>query len=554
MVVSLACAGDIAHNNTAPQTPPVKGPTATDQATDTLHAIVAAGRLDGLRWPDFSDYRVHLFSLYDQQGWRLLWTDAGRPTVQAREAVAHLARADASGLRAEDYDAASLAKQLDGVGPKTSPSDLARFDAGLSVALMRNISDLHIGRVNPEKAGFQLDVGPKKYDLPQLVGELARSNAVTATLARVEPPYQRYAWLKQALARYRALAADRSLVPPPDLAPLKPGAHNAGIPTLRRWLEALGDAPPASLTTARSDLYEGDVVEAVKRFQVRHGYTPDGVIGAATSQALRVPLAQRVRQVELSLERWRWVPESFESPPIVVNIPEFRLHVFARDARGTLDEAFSMRVIVGNALKTQTPVFSGEMEYVVFRPYWNVPYSIVKNEMLAKLRRDPRYLAKERLEIVSGAGTTQSVNSTTLAGLASGALGIRQRPGPDNSLGLAKFVFPNDESVYLHGTPAQSLFARQRRDFSHGCIRVEDPVALAEFVLRGLPGWNREHVEAAMHAGATSQVDLPAPIPVYVVYVTAVAQSGREVGFFEDLYGHDAELERLLAAGYPYPW
>jgi murein L,D-transpeptidase YcbB/YkuD len=529
------------------------GSMAAEQSADMLRSVVAASRLAELRWPDFSDYHAHVQALYEAQGWKLLWTKDGKPTRQARDVIGQLAKAAEAGLRPEDYDAAALSKRLDAVSGKTSPAELAKLDVALSVALMRNISDLHIGRVNPERAGFQLDVGPKKYDLPLLVGELAVSSEVLPTLARVEPQFSRYVQLKQALPRYRALAADPKLMAPPELPKLRPGDRNPGVPALRRWLVALGDLPAQDPVSARSEVYSGELAAAVKRFQERHGFTPDGVIGAATAKALHVSAAERVRQIELALERWRWLPDSFPHPPIVVNIPEFRLYgLQGTGDRITAEGALTMRVIVGKALETQTPVFSSDMEYVIFRPYWSVPYSIVKKEMIDKIRKDPGYLGRENLEIVNNANAVRYTGAGALAGLSSGALGIRQRPGPKNSLGLVKFIFPNDESVYLHGTPAKELFARQRRDFSHGCIRVEDPVALAEYVLKGVPGWSRERIEKAMSAGGTSQVDLADPIPVYIVYMTATARPGGEVDFFEDLYGHDAALEGILAKGPPY--
>ena len=553
--VALACAGGPVPtpSSTAPVPGPPAGPSADERVADVLHAVAAAGRLESARWPDFSDHRGQLEALYDAHGWRLLWTAGGRPTKQAREILGQLAKAADAGLRPEDYDAASLVKRFDAASTKTSPADLARLDAALSVALMRNVSDLQVGRVNPRRADFELDVGPKKYDLAQLVGELARSNEVASTLARVEPPFSRYTLLKQALSRYRAIAADAKLAPPLPLPKLRPGERDPGVPALRRWLVALGDAPAPDPLAARSDVYSSDLVAAVKRFQERHGFTPDGVIGVATAKALSVPAAQRVEQIELVLERWRWLPASFTRPPIVVNVPEFRLYALEGTGdRVTAEGALTLRVIVGKALETETPALESEMEYVVFRPYWNVPYSIVKHEMIEKLRKDRGYLARENLEIVSNSGARQGLSASALAGLATGSLGLRQRPGPQNSLGLLKFVFPNEENVYLHGTPAKSLFARQRRDFSHGCIRVEDPVALAEYVLKDVPGWTRERIERAMQAGTTSQVDLASPIPVYVVYMTATAKPGGEVGFFEDLYGHDAELARILAKGRPY--
>ncbi len=384
----------------------------------------------------------------------------------------------------------------------------------------------------------------------------ARPDAASQPMPPPEPSpaaarYERHALLERALLHYRALAEDPSLAPPPDLTGVRPGARSPFVPSLRRWLEALGDAAPAPGAASRSDLYDAALAVAVKHFQTRHGLAADGVIGKGTAQALLVPLRQRVRQIERTLERWHSLPAPGEKPAILVNIPEFRLYVLRSEAAPMPGSGEpDMKVIVGKAAETETPSLSGEMESLVFRPAWNVPYSIVRKEMLAKIRSNPGYLGKERLDIVGGGAPTQAVTKATLAGLASGALGLRQRPGPDNSLGLLKFIFPNDEDIYLHATPARSLFARPRRDFSHGCIRVEDPVTLAEFALRDQPAWTRARILASMTAGSTSQVDVLEPIPVYVEYLTAVAQPGGEVRFFEDVYGRDAELEKQPSGGY----
>lgn len=486
--------------------------------------------------------------VYREAGWRPIWIRAGRASVQARGVALELGKAEAAGLRAADYDGAGFARRLDAVSAKTPPTDVAKLDAAFTAAVLRYVSDLHLGRANPNRGRVEIGTGETKQELAPFVLGLSATKDVPAEMARAEPPFPRYALLKRELPRHRALAANAELVPPPDLTGLRPGGRHPGVPALRRWLEGLGFATPSDPVTARSDAYERALVDAVKSFQERHGLHADGVVGKGTAAALRVPMAARVRQIELALERWRWLPHAFPRAPIVVNIPEFRLYAMQGSGeRPSADGALTMRVIVGEAGETETPEFSGEMEYVVFRPYWNVPYSIVLQEMIPKLRSDPGYLGRERLEIVSASGgVSHAVTSSALAGLSTGALGIRQRPGDHNSLGLVKFIFPNEENVYLHGTPARGLFARQRRDFSHGCIRVEDPVALAEHVLRDVPGWTRERIESAMHRGGTSQVDLAEPIPVYVTYFTAVARPGG-VDFFEDLYGRDAALEAELA-------
>lgn len=262
-------------------------------------------------------------------------------------------------------------------------------------------------------------------------------------------------------------------------------------------------------------------------------------------------LALQVRKLQLTLERWRWVPHSFPRPPIVVNIPEFRLRAYDDQYRAELE----MKVVVGKAYHHKTPVFSNEMTHVIFRPYWDVPISIVRAELIPKLEQEPDYLIKNDFEIVDSRRQLVSVDTITpeiVGQLQRGDLSIRQRPGEKNALGFIKFLFPNEYNVYLHGTPAKALFQKSRRDFSHGCIRVEKPEELAAWVLRGVPGWDMDHIRAAEAGSDSRQVNLDKAIPVLIVYGTAVVRENGEVSFFDDIYGYDAELARLLDHGYPY--
>jgi murein L,D-transpeptidase YcbB/YkuD len=211
---------------------------------------------------------------------------------------------------------------------------------------------------------------------------------------------------------------------------------------------------------------------------------------------------------------------------------------------------------VGKAYHHHTPVFANYMRYLIFRPYWDVPLSIQRAEMISKILHDRNYLASNDFEVVNHDGdlvTDGTVSDDVLSGLRSGSLNIRQKPGPKNALGLVKFIFPNSYNVYLHGTPAVELFARARRDFSHGCIRVENPVALAAWVLRDRPEWDVARNQAVMNGEQTMQVNLSHPIPVLIIYTTAVVEPDGEVRFFPDIYGDDASLKRVLAAGYPFP-
>jgi len=365
--------------------------------------------------------------------------------------------------------------------------------------------------------------------------------------------------LKRQLLRYRSLAAEAGLTDLPDVPGgpakrLRPGDAYEGAPQLRRLLSALGDLSsgsiPAGSFDANTQSLTPDLVAALKRFQTRHGQTPDGFLGAATFAELSRPLKLRARQIELTMERWRWLPsELVDAPVIIVNIPQFRL--FAFESTNDLEAHIrQMDVIVGKTFQaTQTPVFSADMTYLVFRPYWEVPYSIALKEIVPAARANPASIDKHQMEIVRGSGDASAALPATRENIdlvARGVLRVRQKPGPDNSLGLVKFMLPNPYNVYLHSTPAKALFGESRRDFSHGCVRVSDPVGLAQYVLRESPDWNRERIVAAMNGTSTLTVPLKHHIRVFIVYGTALATENGSVLFFDDIYGHDRRLEEAL--------
>jgi L,D-transpeptidase YcbB len=316
-------------------------------------------------------------------------------------------------------------------------------------------------------------------------------------------------------------------------------------------IRLLGDMPRTGLAITPDLSFRAPLVPAVKHFQQRHGLEPNGILDTHTFEELNTPLSRRVLQIKLTLERWRWLPHEFDRPPIVVNIPEFRLYAVNEDNR----PAFSMKVVVGRSYKHQTPVFATELKSVIFRPYWDVPLSIQRKELIPELRKNPGYLRNHSFEVVTPQGqiVSEDVTSEEMEKqLYSGRLAMRQRPGPSNSLGLVKFDMPNVYDVYMHGTPATALFSRSRRDFSHGCIRVEDPVALAAWVLRDKPTWDTEHILGAMNGSQTTRVTLTKPIPVLILYGTAIVTDEGEVDFFDDIYDLDGVLAQALAKGYPY--
>jgi murein L,D-transpeptidase YcbB/YkuD len=484
-----------------------------------------------------------------------LWSRQGEPSAAARALLGALRDADSYGLRAEEYAGATLTHELDVLpaGEAARAQALGRLDTRLSATALHFIADLHFGRVSPEAAGFKLEQPPEPFDLAQALRSIAQTSDVDGALTAVEPAFYHYKLLKDALGLYRKIAQqhEHELAPlPPIKGSVKPGEAYAGAAALRRRLELLGDLAPGERPAADEALFDADLSAGLRKFQTRHGLNADGVLGKGTLAALNVPLAQRIRQISLTLERWRWLAP-FKTPPIIVNIPQFQLFAF-RTTEDRVADILQMPVIVGRTYaNTQTPVFEGDMRYVVLRPYWDVPYSITKKEMLPKIHANPSYLARQHLELVNGQGDNSPVVPATLQNLellAAGKLRLRQDPGEDNALGLVKFMFPNSYNVYLHSTPAHQLFKESVRAFSHGCIRVADPLGLATLVLKDAPGdWTREKIQAVMNGTTTSQrINLTQPINVLILYATALATEGGPVLFFEDLYGYDKKLERQL--------
>ena len=523
----------------------------------SLRAIIESGNLTDLRWPDFSDYEKHVQKFYESYGYSLPWVRGMEPTPEAQQVIAVLLQAEQKGLSAEDYDGprwgGRLAKLKTGV-TQPSEADAARFDLALTVSVMRYISDLHIGKVNPKHFDFGLDIESKKYDLPEFLKDhVVDASDVSSALDQVEPPYPGYQRTIRALHTYLQLAKESEGKPLPGIQKtIASGDFYAGVPHLIRLLRQLGDLPADASAPDEGTIYQGALVEAVKNFQRRHGRISDGRITAETLADLNVPLTSRIRQMQLTLERWRWLPASYQKTPIVANIPEFHLRAYDENFK----IALQMNVVVGKAYGHNTPIFSDTMEYVVFRPYWSVPYSIAKAEFLPRIARDPDYLAKKGFEVVNSRQdvvTSGTVTSEVLEQLRAGKLFIRQTPGPKNSLGLVKFIFPNNFNIYFHDTPEQIFFSKSRRDFSHGCIRLERPADLAVWVLRNNPGWDMDRVRAAMNGDTTQQVNLAHPIPVLILYATVIVTEDGVVHFYDDIYGHDAALEKVLEKGYPYP-
>jgi murein L,D-transpeptidase YcbB/YkuD len=471
-----------------------------------------------------------------------LWFRHESLTTAGEALLLELSRAEQRGLRSADYRVQPL------------PHDSALADAALTRVAGRFASDLSRGRVSPAELGYDLDVPRAPFDEAAAARALASSTDLPSTLDSMEPQLVHFRLLREALARYRAIASARAnarMPSPPPHNRVRAGERYEDAPALRQLLRALGDMPASTNESAATDLtLDASLQAGLRNFQSRHGLEPDGVLGRATYSALVVPIDARVKQIELSMERIRWLPQRLGSPPIIVNIPQFRLFAF-RTANDLARDILQMDVVVGADFHgRRTPVFAADMRYVVLEPYWDVPRSILLKELLPQISADSDWVARNDYEIVVGqtdAAKPVPVTAQNVALLAQGTLRLRQKPGPTNALGVVKFIFPNRHQVYLHDTPAKALFARSRRAYSHGCIRVADPMALLAHVMRDDPTWTTARRDELLASETPVRIMLPQPIRVFILYGTALATEAGTVMFFDDIYGQDGPLLEKLA-------
>ena len=499
-----------------------------------------SGKLPELRFPDGTTGRANpgLPCFYERRGFIPAWITETGPRPEADDLIAAVADAESDGLRPEDYRLSGLRQQM--AQARTRPpmqpmqntlGDLAELDLQLTDAFLRLGADLRYGRVNPELIYSDCDIDIPEVDIPAVLESALTARNLRAAIADLAPPHEGYRALKQALAQYREIAA-RGGWPAVLAGPtLKPGEKSERVAALRARLEASGDlqpvtpltgppspqTPPPPAAAAERDLFDPTLETAVKAFQEKHGLDTDGAVGPGTLEALNVTAEDRVRQIEINLDRWRWLPRDLGERHVIVNIAGFYLDVVEAGK-----PVLSMRVVAGKPT-SRTPMFSGLMKHVVLNPYWNVPSGILKNEILPRVARDPGYLARQNMEMLGGK--------------------VRQRPGPNNALGKVKFLFPNRFNVYLHDTPSRSLFSRAVRTFSHGCIRVEKPLDLAEYLLKDDPAWTREKLEKVMGGDRKERwVVIPNPLPVHLAYWTAWVDAAGVTQFRKDVYGRDTPL------------
>jgi murein L,D-transpeptidase YcbB/YkuD len=481
---------------------------------------------------------------YQNRGGTLAWIDRGKPRPQMDELIKVLQRTDREGLDPALYNASVLSARRAEAGrgflaaKGFDENEAASLDLWLTYLYLQYASDLTSGVANLSHADPDWKISDKAPLPIDRLEQAVEQNQVARTFDDLTPHHAQYTGLRDALVKYREIEQRGGWPAVPRDLKLKPGQQHAAVPIVARRLAATGDY--TGMPNDKDTTYGTDLQEAVKRFQRRHGLEPDGAISAATVAQLNVPVAQRIQQLMLNLERWRWLPADLGERHILVNIPEYRLEVWDHGK-----VPLSMRVVVGKK-DTPTPIFNDEMTHVVFAPYWNVPPDIVKKETVPHALRDSAFLERTHMEVLDKSGNTVDPASIDLENVA--AYRFRQRPGSSNSLGLVKFMFPNQFNVYLHDTPADSLFARATRSFSHGCVRLEQPDKLARYVLGDQPAWTPERIDQVMHGGQETTVKLAHSLPVYLGYWTARISADGILQFRDDLYGIDARQSAMVAA------
>ncbi|MGE3829538.1 MAG: murein L,D-transpeptidase [Parvibaculaceae bacterium] len=502
-----------------------------DKVAAELHSIIDNG--EPVLGNETSDDRIiEVFVFYaSDRDYKPIWVRDSGPKSKAKEVIEVFKKAGEMGLNPDNYRVADIEKMM---GAK-EPRALAELEMVLTRAFIDFGRDVNRGRVLPQSASKENAITSKEIGALTLIDGAENAEDITQFIKTLEPQTPEYARLKDALAKYRAIEAKGGWPVIAKGPALKPGMKDARVPTLRKYLTITGDLDQEG----SGDSYDAKLVEAVKHYQERNGLTADGVIAQTTLEIMNVPVGDRVHQIALNMERRRWMDDDLGSYYVFVNVADQELQVVKNGK--TIHTA---RVVVGKPY-TRTPVFSDKMKYVVLNPYWNVPPSIANNEYLPKLKKDPGYLKRQNIKVIGSGGGEINPYSVNWASLKRVPYQLRQDSGPKNALGRVKFMFPNKFNVYLHDTPSKSLFAKDLRIFSHGCMRVEDPLAFATLLL-GDQGWTRAKIDAQIAAGDQRVINLKEQIPVHVTYLTAWVNKDGAVNFRRDPYNRDGQLAQTL--------
>lgn len=515
---------------------PSPAPAAVSDIPATLRSLSSL--------PALGRERIHnsraLVRFYKGRDYRLVWSDGRHFLPVAEELLAAIPAAAGEGLDPRDYHLFALNERVFSFRSAPTPRLAAEVDLLLSDAFLSLSSHYLQGRILPAAGDGKWHIPGEKGEPLRLLDEALASGRVRAYLQALLPSDPAYAALRSAWQDLQFLAAVGGWPQLTLTLPLRPGASGAEVEALRRRLVAGGDL---SVEAGRGESFDPELEGAVRRFQTRHGLTIDGIVGRQTFDALNIPAATRARQLRINLERWRWLPRSFGPRHLRVNLPAFDLELIENAA-----SVLKMRVIVGRQVR-QTPAFVGKMTYLVLNPYWEVPRNLAVADLLPKIQEDRGYLSEQGIKVFTSPGGSRldpaSIEWSEL-NAAKFPYHLRQDPGPKNSLGRIKFIFPNRYNIYLHDTPTRKLFARDQRSFSSGCIRIEKPFELAQLLLRGTALADRAALDEEMLDAVNEVVMLPSPLPVYLLYFTAWVEADGTLNFRPDLYQRDSRLAAAL--------
>jgi murein L,D-transpeptidase YcbB/YkuD len=490
-----------------------------------------------------ADIDKSLADIYTSNGLQPFWIKDGKPSQRAADIIKVLADAESHGLDPISY----FVDRINYYKDSRDPADMVRLDILLSLGMMRYMADQREGRIKPREIDPVLFDSASDVEVDWAVLKQAAFEArdMKAFLEQQAPPFLQYRELQKKLLEYKALDASGGWPSVPAGETLKPGMDDPRIIDVRRRLAATAELATENVD---STLFDPELEEAIKRFQKRHNLQADGVIGKQTLAAMNIAIAARINQIKVNMERYRWLKRDMSGRLVVVNIAGFEA---VAGVPGKFD--LSMPVVVGK-LRHETPVFSDTIKHVVFNPYWNLPASIARNETLPKLKKDPLYLQKNNMRIFQGWGAdskeldAMKIDWGKVSKKDMNQYRVRQDPGPKNALGTLKLVFPNKYDVYLHDTPSHALFKKEKRAFSHGCIRMDRPVEMASWVLGGEEkGWGIERIKEIIKSRKRQVVVLEKPVPVHILYRTAfIDTESNTFHFYEDIYGRDKILASAL--------
>lgn len=468
------------------------------------------------KYPAFKPYRKNIDSFYQNRNFAFAWFDSKGIIEQSGNLLNRMLNINEEGLPDSTLYKHDFIDMMNNDGLDSSNKPSIYTELMLTSQYFYYADKVWQGFDENALTSIDWYLPKKKVSYSQMLDSLIAGKDVLNSA----PLFRQYNFLKNYLKKFRDIQAAGSFPQvKADKKSYKKGDSSEALQTIRKILIQTGDLNGSD----NSNVYDDELEQGVKSFQARFGLATDGVIGQSFIKEINMPVEKRIQQIIVNMERSRWVPVNLTKDYVVINIPEFKLHVYENDSL-----AWSMNVVVGQPAH-KTVIFNGEIKYVVFSPYWNVPTSIKNNEIIPAIGRNKNYLSSHNMEYYDGGN-------------------IRQKPGPNNSLGLVKFLFPNSHSIYLHDTPSKSLFGESNRAFSHGCIRLAEPQRFAEYLLRNDPDWNKDKIVAAMNAGKEKYVTLKTPIPVFIAYFTAWVDGSGKINFRNDVYGRDSRISEMLVS------